>query len=319
MKIAILGTGAFGIAIANVLNKCDSKIVMWTKFDQEQQMLTNTRENAKLFPNVKLETNIDITTNIKDAVAGAEIIISAIPFVAVENTTKMLKEIVHAEQIICSTTKGIDERTLKVTTEIMEEKLICKTCALSGPSFAIDLVKENNISFMLGSKSAKALEKVQSLFDMPNIHIETTKDIVGIQVAGAVKNAISIGAGMLDSQKASESTRAKYLTNGLVDMGLIIKKLGGVENTVYTVAGVGDLILTCTNDESRNYTFGKYIGSGLTIDEALYKMDGKSVEGLGIIRALYKLTKKEKLELNIISELYNILYNSGDIKNICKI
>lgn len=319
MKIGILGTGAFGIALAKALNTKDNKIVMWTKFEEEKELLCKKRENTKLFPGVKLEDNIIVTTKLEEVVAGATVILGAIPFKGLESMIEELKDLVYTEQIFCSVTKGIDENNLKVTTEIIEENLICKVAALSGPSFAIDLVNKKDIAFMLGSKDKEAVKILKKLFHKPNIKIEETEDIIGIQLAGAVKNAISIGAGILESQGASESTKAKYLTDGLINMSFVLDALGGRPDTVYTFAGVGDLILTCTSDESRNYTFGKLIGQGHTLDEAIKIMDGKAVEGVGIIKALYNLGKKKNLKLDIINELYGILFEGKDIKHISKV
>lgn len=318
MKIAILGTGAFGIALANLFIK-DNEVIMWTKFEDEMELLKSKRENEKLLPGVILDENIEITTDLKEAVENKLIIINALPFVAIQDTVNMLEKLITPDQIICSTTKGIDEKDLLTTTQIIESKLNCRTCAISGPSFAIDIVNENNISLMLGSKDTQVIDIVKKLFEGTNIEIYTTDDIIGIQVAGAVKNAISIGAGILDSLNASESTKAKYLTSGLIEMGIIIKLLGGNESTVYTVAGVGDLILTCTSSESRNYTFGKYIGQGLTKDEALEKMNGRVVEGYEIIKAIYILMKNNNINSKIINTLYDILYDNGTINNITEV
>lgn len=319
MKIGILGTGAFGIALAKTLNTKDNRIVMWTKFEEEKELLEKERENVNLFSGVKLDQNIVITTKLEEAVAGAKVIIGAIPFKALESLMQELKDLVYMEQIFCSTTKGIDDKSLKVTTEIIEENLICKVAALSGPSFAIDLVNKTDIAFMLGSKDKEAIKEIKELFKFPNIKIEETEDVIGIQLAGAVKNAISIGAGILESQGASESTKAKYLTDGLINMSFVLAALGGRSDTVYTFAGVGDLILTCTSDESRNYTFGKFIGEGLSLEEATEKMNGKVVEGVGIIKALYNLGKKKNLKLDIIDELYGILFEGKDVKHISKV
>lgn len=319
MKIGILGTGAFGIALAEALNTKENKIVMWTKFEEEKELLNTKRENERLFPGVVLDDNIHVTTNLKEAVAGARVIIGAIPFVALESVIEELKELVYAEQIFCSTTKGIDDKTLKVTTEIIEENLICRVVAVSGPSFAIDLVNNNDIAFMLGGKDKEAIRIVKELFNFPNIKIEETEDIIGIQLAGAVKNAISIGAGILESKGASESTKAKYLTDGLINMSFILNALGGRAETVYTFAGVGDLILTCTSDESRNFTFGKLIGKGLSIEQAIQEMNGKVVEGVGIIKALYNLSKNKDINLDIINELYKILFEGKDASNISRV
>lgn len=318
MKIGILGAGAFGIALAKLLNK-NNEIIMWTKFEEEKRLLETERKNEKLLPGVILDENIKITTDIKEVVSSTILIFNALPFIAISELIEILKDIITPNHIICSTTKGIDDITLCTTTQIIESKLDCKTCALSGPSFAIDIINQNNISFMLGSENNEVIDVVKNIFKNTNIDIYTTNDLIGIQVAGAVKNAISIGAGILESLNASDSTKAKYLTVGLVEMGKIIKLLGGKEETAHTVAGVGDLILTCTSSKSRNYTFGKYIAEGLSKEEAFEQMNGKIVEGYEITKAIYIFMKNNKAESKLINTLYGILFNNEDINNIKEI
>lgn len=318
MKIGILGSGAFGIALAKLLNK-NNTIIMWTKFEQEKRLLDITRINEKLLPGVVLDKDIIVTTDINEVIASTKLIINALPFVAIAELTEVLKGIITKNHIICSTTKGIDNTTLLTTTQIIKEKLDCKLSALSGPSFAIDIINNSNILLMLGAEDNEVVNIIENIFKETNIETYVTNDVVGIQLAGALKNAISIGAGMLEGLNVSNSTKAKYLTIGLIEMGKIIELLGGKKETAYTVAGVGDLILTCTSDESRNHTFGKYIGEGLNIKEAFTKMDGKIVEGYETIKAVYIYLKKNKIESTLITTLYDIIFNNKSIKTIKEI
>lgn len=320
MKIAILGSGALAIALSKIIEDKDHSIIMWTKFEDEKQKIETSKENTKLFPGVKIPEDLIITTDIKQAVIGAEIIINALPFVAIKDVIELLKGVYDKNQIILSTTKGLDEESFVPTTSIFIEQLgATRIAALSGPSFAIEIVKKENISFMLGGTDEYTNTVIKKLLSSENIQIEITDDIIGIQLAGGIKNAIAIGAGMLYGCGAVDSTRAAYLATGMTDMANLIVSLGGKIETTYSYAGVGDLILTCISPISRNFTFGSYVGQGYSVEQAFVKMNDKTVEGYKVIRALNKYAEKNNLKLRIIPALYDILFEGKDVKSIKKV
>ena len=320
MKIAMLGAGSLAIALTKVLENKNHEIVMWTKFENEKQDIENNHENTKVFPGVKVNENVKITCDIKEAIEKAEVIINVLPFIAVRGVIELIKEIYNEEQIILSATKGIDETTFITTTEIFEQELGAKyTAALSGPSFAIEIANGDNISFMLGSKHIEVLEKLKSIIETENIKIETTEDIVGIQLAGGIKNAVAIGSGMLAGMKVADSTKAAYLACAMTDMANLLVSLGGKKETTYTYAGVGDLLLTCMSSTSRNFSFGYLLGEGLSSKQAIDKMNGKTVEGYKTIRALNKYVKENNISTYTIDTLYGIVFEDKDVKLIKKV
>lgn len=320
MKIAILGAGALAIALTKVIDNEINKIILWTKFEQEKEDIKHSRENTKLFPGVKISEDVDVTCDISEAVVGAEIIINVLPFIAVGDVIEILKPIYRENQIILSTTKGIDGETFITSTKLFEQRLgVKKIAALSGPSFASEIANKDNISFMLGSKDEEVLKVLKELLNTESIRIETTEDIEGIQLAGGIKNAIAVGAGMLTGLKAADSTKAAYIAMGMTDMSKLIVCLGGKKETAYTYAGIGDLLLTCMSTTSRNFTFGELIGQGFSVKQAFARMDGKTVEGYKVIRTLYKYAKEKNIKLYTIDTLYNIVFENGDKKQIKKI
>ena len=319
MNISILGTGALGIALANVLSKNGHTILMWTKFEEEKKKLDDKRENEITLPGVKIADGINITNNLREICDFSNIIVNVLPFVAVENTAKELSGILEDSYIICSTTKGMDMQTFETSTQIFER--ICgvkKVCALSGPSFAIEIANDEAICLELGGKNNDTTKLVKEIFENDSINIEITEDVIGVQLCGAVKNAIAIGSGMLHGMKAADSTQAAYLARGIKDMTKIIECLGGNKETVYTYAGIGDLILTCMSEKSRNFSCGKLLGQGKSLDETTEILSGKTVEGIRVIEALYNYTQKKHLRLDIIPKLYDIVFNSGNIEGIKK-
>lgn len=320
MKIGILGAGALAIALTKVIDNEKHEITLWTKFEREKEDIEHSRENTKLFPGVRISEDVKVTNNLEDAVVNADVIINVLPFIAVGDIIEVLKPIYDKKQIILSATKGIDEEGFVTATKLFEERLnATKVAALSGPSFAIEIVNGDNISFMLGSKDEETIQVITELIEAEHIKLEPTDDIEGIQLAGGIKNAIAIGSGMLVGLNAADSTKAAYIAMGMADMAKLIVSLGGQKETAYTYAGVGDLLLTCMSTTSRNYTFGSYIGQGFGVEQAFARMDGKTVEGYKVIRTLHKYAKEKNLKLYTINTLYNIIFENGDKKQIKKI
>ena len=320
MKIGILGAGALAIALTKVIDNDKHDITLWTKFEMEKEDIMHSRENTKLFPGVKISDDVKVTNSLADAVVGSDVIINVLPFIAVGDIIPVLKPIYNEDQIILSTTKGIDGETFTTTTKLFEQGLGAKKiAALSGPSFAIEIANGDNISFMLGSKDEDTIRVIKELIDAKSITLEITDDIDGIQLAGGIKNAVAVGSGMLDGLKAADSTKAAYIAMGMADMAKLIVSLGGKKETAYTYAGIGDLLLTCMSTTSRNFTFGSYVGQGFTVEQAFARMGGKTVEGYKVIRTLHKYAKERNIKLHTISTLYNIIFENGDKKQIKKI
>ncbi len=320
MKITVLGTGALGIAMAKVLfNNGQKNICMWTKFEEEKELIEKERENSKLLKGVKIPQEIKITNDIEEALKESELIINCLPFVAINSTAQLLKPY-YKEQLICSTTKGIDMETFKTTTEILEEVLNTnKVCALSGPSFAIEIANNETIYFILAGNNNEASEEIYKTIKNDNFIIELSNDPVGVQICGAVKNAVAIGSGMLHGMKSADSTKAAYLARGINDIMKVIKSLGGKEETMHTYAGIGDLILTCMSEKSRNFSCGKLIGQGYTLSESVEKLDGKTVEGIKVIESLNRYIKEKDITLDTVPKLYNIIFNGEKLDIIKKI
>ena len=319
MKISILGMGAYGIALAKVFHENDNKVSIWSKFKDEVDIVKLKKENINAFPGIKIPRQIEITSDLEECVKTAKIIVIAVPMNAVRDVAKELSKYVNPDQVICVVSKGIETATNKLMSEVVfEETKSENICMLAGPSFAIELVKDNDIGFTVASESSIARTAVKICLENERITVNLSRDIIGVQVAASVKNIFAIALGILDGLKKSDSTRATVFTILANDLRVIIEIFGGKSQTIFSYAGIGDLFLTCLSQKSRNYTFGKYIGQGLKKDDALEKMGTKTVEGMHSLVSLRKILLEKEIELKSVNEIYNAIYGNYKIEDFVK-
>lgn len=319
MKISILGMGAYGIALAKVFHENDNKVAIWSKFKDEVDIVKLKRENINAFPGVKIPRQIELTNDLEECVKNSKIIVIAVPMNAVRDIAKELAKYINSEQVICIVSKGIETATNKLMSEVVfEETKSENICMLAGPSFAIELVKNNEIGFTVASESSIARTAVKICLENERITVNLSRDIIGSQVAASVKNIFAIALGILDGMKKSDSTRATVFTILANDLRVIIEIFGGKYQTIFSYAGIGDLFLTCLSQKSRNYTFGKYIGQGLNKDEALERMSTKTVEGMHSLVSLKKILDQKEIELKSVNAIYDAVYGDCKVEDFVK-
>lgn len=319
MKITIVGLGAFGIALARVFHENDNKVCMYSKFQEEIDIVSLKRENLNVLPGVKIPKEIEISNDLEKSMEKAKLIILAVPMLAVRDTAKMIAKYLTEEQVVCIVSKGIEPGSNKLMNQVVfEETGSQNICMLAGPSFAIETYHENELGFVVASDSLTAQACVKVCLENERIAVNVTKDIEGVQLAGATKNIFAIILGMLDGMKKSDSTRAAILTCLVNDMRIIIEILGGKPQTVFSYAGIGDLLLTCMSSKSRNYTFGKLLGEGCTKEEAMAKMKTNTIEGLYSLESLYQLLKNVEVEIKSVEMIYNVIYENIKVENVLR-
>lgn len=320
MKIAILGMGAYGIALAKVFYKNENDVVIWTKFKEELESVEIIRENRAVLPGVKIPTKIKLTCNMQKCVENADIIVVAIPMNAVRNVLKDLHEFLDKKQVVCLVTKGIEEGSGEFVSNIAQEELegTNNICMLSGPSIASELADGSDIGLNVASPSNFAILTVKVCLENENIVVIPLNDMIGIQVASAVKNVFAIFCGYADAKGYSDSLKAALLSKLIKDMRLLIKYFGGNDDTLFEYAGLGDMLLTCMSSKSRNYTFGKMLGSGYKYDNIFKKMNVTTVEGISTLNILHKMLVQKNVKVKSINTLYDIIYNGYEINNILK-
>ena len=311
MKISVLGSGGWGTALAVLSEKCSHETVLWGKFKNEIEVINKLRENP-LLKGVEIPEKILVTDD-SEAIKGSDVVIIATPSFAVEETSKMLGDYIKEDTIIVSVAKGFEKNTLKRFSQIIKENLPKNSVVvLSGPSHAEEVGRKIPTSIVASSEDERAATLVQDALSNKFFRIYTNNDVVGVEVGGALKNVIAVAAGIVRGMKLGDNTLAALITRGMNEMSHLGEALGGEKNTFAGLSGLGDLIVTCTSEHSRNNAFGKLVGRGISVPEALKAVG--TVEGYFATEAAKKLADKHGIEMPIINECYKILYENTSAK-----
>ena len=307
-NVAIIGSGSWGVALAIHLAKMGNKVKVWS-FMQEEADIINNEKKCKFLPDVDLPDGILCLTNMEDVIKDTDIILHVTPSKFVRNTIKQYKDFIQNQHVImCS--KGFESGTLNTLSEIMDEEMPnVKTGVFSGPSHAEEVATGIPTAIVIASKHKEVQEEVQELFMNNAMRIYTSDDVLGVEIGGATKNIIAFCAGVAAGLGLGDNSFAALVTRGLVEIRRLGVKMGGNEKTFYGLSGLGDLIVTCLSEHSRNRRAGKLIGQGYSIDETREKV-GMTIESIDNIEVAYELSKKYNVELPIVDAVYNVLYNN---------
>ena len=309
MKIGIFGTGAYGLALSSILSYNKHEITMWTRFEDEKKLLEDKKENKKLLPGYILDKSINITTNVEECIKDKDLLIIAIPAAFVDSLCKEMVPYIKDNHIVIAT-KGIEQGTGLFINEIVAKNLKTKNiAAISGPTFAIDIVSKMPIGLTVGSKSNETITLTKQAFQNNYVKLRETDDIIGVEVCGSIKNVIALAAGILGGLGANDSTKAMLITEALHDMEAILDAFKCDRRTVLSYAGIGDLLLTCTSVKSRNFSFGYLLGSKPSNKEIDDYIDNITVEGYYTLESIYRLLKDKEVSIPIIDLIYEIAVN----------
>lgn len=309
-NISIIGSGSWGVALGIHLAKLGNNIKMWSYKKKEADMINNERK-CMFLPNVYIPSNIVCTTDFKEAIEKTEMILIVTPSKAVRETvSKFRKYVTNQQVIICS--KGFEKGTLYTLNQVAQEELPnSKIGGLSGPSHAEEVSMGVPTALVIASKHQEILDSVQKIFMNEVLRIYTSNDIKGAELGGALKNIIAFCAGVITGLELGDNTFAALLTRGLSEMAKLSVEMGGDPKTIYGLTGLGDLIVTCLSNHSRNRRAGILIGQGKTIEEAKEEI-GMTIEAIDNIEIAYELSKKYNVEMPIVNSIYDILYNKLD-------
>ena len=316
-KVAVIGAGGWGTALALVLNENGQTVTIYEYFKPYAKYLDKKRVNTKFLPGVKLPKNIKITSDISEAVRDAKTIVIAIPSKFVRGVLELLtKSEIRKDVIILSVVKGIDTKSLERMSEIIRKKLGAKIkiAVLSGPSHAEEVGRKMPTAVIVASRDVKIADYLQKIFSNKYFRVYTSKDVIGVELGGALKNVIALSKGILDGMGLGDNTKAALLTRGMAEMKRLALKLGAKSSTLNGLAGFGDLIVTCMSPHSRNRSVGERIGRGEKLSAIVGSMD-MVAEGVTTSEAVFRLAKKEKGDMPIVAENYGVLFKQNNPKN----
>jgi len=305
-NIAIIGSGSWGVALAIHLSKQGHNVKIWS-FSQEECDMINNEKKCKFLPKVDLPDGIMCTTSYKEAIDGTDFIIHVTPSKFTRNIVKEYKQYVTTQPIvICS--KGFEKDSLLTLDEVIKEEIPnAKIAVLSGPSHAEEVSISLETVLVAASKHDAVLKLVQDTFMSNKMRIYTSRDVKGVELGGALKNIIAFCAGVAAGIGLGDNTFAALITRGLAELTRLGVALGGQKETLYGLSGLGDLIVTCLSEHSRNRRAGKLIGQGKTLEETKQEV-GMVIESIDNIEVAYELGKLHNIEMPIVEAVYGILY-----------
>ena len=307
-NICIIGSGSWGVALGIHLAKLGNKVKIWS-FMQEEADLINNEKKCKFLPEVTLPDGIYCTTSYEEAIKESEIILHVTPSKFTRNTVKEYKKY-RTNQTIVICTKGFEKETLLSLDEVFKQEIPnVKLAVLSGPSHAEEVSKAVPTAMVIAAEDEKIANELRDIFMNENLRVYTSKDVKGVELGGALKNIIAFCAGVAAGIGLGDNSFAALITRGLCEISRLGVALGGKYETFYGLTGLGDLIVTCLSEHSRNRTAGKLMGQGKTLEEARNQI-GMVIEGVDNIEVAYELAKKYNVEMPIVNAVYDMLYNN---------
>lgn len=307
--IAVLGDGAWGTAVALLLaRKPDHTVRLWSARPENGAGLRERRENVRFLPGVPIPESVELTTDEASAVSGADLWVEAIPTVHLRSTLGRFKDFASPATAVVSLTKGIEIGTFRRPAEVIAEVLgTGHVVALSGPSHAEEVCRGLPTSLVVAGSDAALTARVQECFNSDRFRVYTNPDLIGVELAGALKNVLGIAAGMCDGLGFGDNAKAALLTRGVVEMTRFGMALGAEPDTFQGLAGVGDLITTCFSPHGRNRRVGELLGKGRKLGEILAGSPAV-VEGVTTAKSVYERTRTMGLEMPITAGVYRVLY-----------
>lgn len=315
VKCSVIGAGSWGTTLAHLLADAGHPTTLWAYEVDLVERMRNTRENDLYLPGIKLAAGLAFSSDLGEAVQGAEMVLLVCPSQVMRAVLKGLVASLAPGTLIVSAAKGIENDTLRLMSEVLEEllpeDLLGRVGYLSGPSFAREVAQRIPTAVVAASTDLRVAEEIQQIFSTDYFRVYTHDDIIGVELGGAIKNVIALAAGVSDGLGFGYNSRAALITRGLAEMTRLGIALGGAASTFAGLSGMGDLVLTCTGDLSRNRSVGIELGQGKKLSEIMAGMN-MVAEGVKTTLSAYQLAQRLGVEAPIISQMYQILYEDKD-------
>lgn len=312
MKIGVIGAGSWGTAISIHLAKKGYEVEVW---DRNQELINeiNTKHtNEHYLKSVEIPNSVKGVSDVKECIDGKKILVFAVPSHALRPVCENVKKYIQKEQVLVSLVKGLENNTFERMSEIIKEE--CpnnEVVVLSGPTHAEEVAASIPTTIVAASENIEAAEFIQDVFMDNNFRVYTNHDVVGVEIGAAVKNIVALAAGISDGLGYGDNTKAALMTRGIAEITRLGVKLGADPMTFAGLAGIGDLIVTCTSMHSRNRRCGILLGKGVDLETAKQQI-GMVVEGVSATEAVYNLANKVGVEMPIVNALYDVLFNGRD-------
>jgi glycerol-3-phosphate dehydrogenase (NAD(P)+) len=309
-EIAVIGAGSWGTALAKLLSDKGHQVMLWGHRPEHVAAIQSAGENRSYLPGFILGGNLGVTADLRLAVTGKQVVVMVVPSHGYRQVFVELVPALRNDAVIVSATKGIENETLLTMTQVMNEVLAgrrARLAVLSGPSFAREVAAGLPTAVTVASEDREAVSLLQQIFHTERFRVYASTDVVGLELGGALKNIVAIAAGICDGLGYGTNTRAALITRGLAEIARLGVKMGANPLTFAGLAGLGDLVLTCTGDLSRNRQVGLKLGQGKTLSEILAEMQ-MVAEGVKTTRSAWNLARREGVEMPILEQIYQVLY-----------
>lgn len=310
-NVAVIGAGAWGTALAKLLADKGNPTAIWAHHAELAERIQRERQNHRYLPNVALPASLRATSDLEDALRGAELVVIVVPSHALREVVRAAGPYIPQGALLCSATKGIENESLMLMSEVLVDELgpeaEPRLSYLSGPSFAREVAAGQPTAVVVAGKSPQTTHVVQRMLATERFRVYSSEDVVGVEVGGALKNVIAIAAGICDGLGLGHNARAGLITRGLAEIGRMAAAKGASPLTLAGLSGMGDLVLTCTGELSRNRTVGLELGKGRKLDEILAGL-GHVAEGVKTAKSAYELAGKLGVSMPIVVEVYRMLY-----------
>jgi len=314
-KVAIVGTTTWGITLGVVLARKGLQVRLWARTEQEATELSQGRYDSALLSDVALPPQISITNSLSEALGGANAVIMAVPSQTMRQNIRLVADYFKRWTLVMSAAKGLElgtkKRMSQVIAEEIEPRLWSKICVISGPNLAREILLDLPAATVVAAEKESTARKAQRLLATPNFCVYTNTDIIGLELGGALKNIIALGAGMADGLGYGDNAKAAFMTRGLTEITALSVALGANPLTLSGLAGLGDLIATCASPLSRNHYVGVELAKGRSLTEITHSMTGVA-EGVATTSAAWELAQQLGLEMPITDKIYEVLYKGLD-------
>lgn len=311
MRVAVIGGGSFGTALAKLLAEMNHEVVLWCHNPQVSRCIAERRENPVYLPGVRLPDALRVTTSLKDAARDQEMLVAMGPSHVMRPVMEELRSFINGAPVVVSAAKGIEEHTHKrmseVLLEVLGQEFSDRVAALSGPSFAREIAAGMPTAVTVAATGVSTCRIVQSAFRTPTFRVYSSNDIVGVEIGGSAKNVLAIATGVSDGLGLGSSSRAALITRGVAEIGRLVAAMGGDPRTVSGLSGVGDIVLTCTGELSRNRKVGLRIGRGERLSEILASMR-MVAEGVRNSLSVCELAQQTGTEMPIAEQVRQLLH-----------